>query len=110
MVQSRFIPPRHVLEPLKNHHPASEPDQLSVPERLKLARGILDRTCTENGAGYVLLMFIPGTDMVLRSFRGLDTPEECAAAVQEVATLLGQHAGQLKAQATNGAKPLHNDS
>lgn len=80
--------------------------QLDTLTRLKLARSILDKTCIETGSGYVLLMFVPGTDTMLRSFRGLDTKEECVAAVGEVAGMLKPHVDQLEAKAP---KPLHND-
>lgn len=80
--------------------------KLDTPTRLKLARGIIDRTCQETGAGYLLIMFVPGTDLVLRSFKGLDSPEECAATVAEVAGLLQPHVDAMKAGAP---KPKHND-
>lgn len=80
--------------------------QLDTPTRLKLARSILDKTCIETGAGYVLVMFVPGTDIMLRAFRGLDTPEECIAAAAEVAGMLKPHVDQLTGKAP---KPLHND-
>lgn len=78
---------------------------LDTPTRLKLARSIVDRTCTETGAGFVLIMFVPGTDLVLRAFRSLDTPEECIAAAAEVAGMLKPHVDQLTGKAP---KPLHN--
>lgn len=68
-----------------------EAPALPTEQRLKLARSILDRTCIECGAGYVLLMFVPGSDQVLRAFRGLDTPQECIAAAAEVAGMLKLH-------------------
>jgi hypothetical protein len=72
--------------------------------RLKLARGILDQTADATGAGYILIMLVPGTDLVLRSFKGLDSPEECVAAAAEVAGMLQQHVNKLK----SGQKELHN--
>lgn len=84
---------------------AAELGTLDTPTRLKLARGILDQTCVETGAGYVLIMFVPGTDLVLRSYRGLDTPEECTAAIVELGGMLKAHAERL----TQSAKQLHND-
>lgn len=68
---------------------------LSPIERLKLARGILEKTCDGVGAGYLLIMFLPGTDLMLRSFKGLDTPEECVAAAAEVAGMLKPHVDRL---------------
>lgn len=73
--------------------------------RLKMARGILDQTVDAVGAGYILIMFKPGTDMMLRSFKGLDTPEECVAAAAEVAGMMQRHAATLKPGAP---KALHN--
>lgn len=81
--------------------------QLDTETRLKLARSILDRTCTETGAGFVLVMFVPGTDIMLRAYRGLDTPEECVAAVAEVAGMLKPRVDQLTGKT---AQPLHNDA
>ena len=90
----------------ENETPAAPAIQLDTEMRLKLARSILDKTCIETGAGYVLLLFVPGTDMMLRSFRGLDTPAECVAATREVAMLLKPHVQALLAQQP---KPLMND-
>lgn len=73
--------------------------------RLKMARGILDQTVDAVGAGYILIMFKPGTDMMLRSFKGLDTPEECVVAAAEVAGMMQRHAQSLKPGAP---KALHN--
>lgn len=83
--------------------------QLDTATRLKLARGIMERTCMETGAGFVLMMFVPGTDLVLRSFRGLDTSDEALAAAREIVTLLGNHAAELAKQQSTGVKPLHNE-
>lgn len=85
----------------------SAPIELDTITRLKLARSILDKTCIETGAGFVLIMFVPGTDTVLRAFRGLDTPEECIAAASEVVAMLRPHVDQLTGKAP---KPLHNDA
>lgn len=79
---------------------------LDTPTRLKLARDILEHTCRETGAGFVLVMFVPGTDLVMRSFRGLDTPQECVSASREVVNLLTNHAAQLAAK----VQPKHNDA
>lgn len=75
--------------------------------RLKMARGILDQTVDAVGAGYLLVMFVPGSDVVLRSFKGLDTAEECAAMVAEVGGMMNQKIGQLKA---GTPAPKHNAS
>lgn len=84
----------------------ASPIPLDTVTRLKLARSIVDRTCTETGAGFVLIMFVPGTDTVLRAFRGLDTPDECIAVTAEVAGMLKPHMDQLTGKTP---KPLHND-
>lgn len=91
---------------IEEHRHVAAPIQLDTVTRLKLARSILDRTCIETGAGFVLIMFVPGTDMVLRAFRGLDSPEECIAATAEVAGMLKPHVDQLTGKSP---KPLHND-
>ena len=84
---------------------------LDTPTRLKLARAILDKTCIETGAGYLLIMFVPGSDLVLRSYKGLDTAAECQAAVNEVVALLRPVAQRMAAQQqSNAPKPLHNDA
>lgn len=76
-------------------HTMAATQALDTPTRLKLARKIVDDTCHVTGAGYLLIMFVPGSDLVMRSHYGLDTPEECQACVNEVAGLLGAHAGTL---------------
>lgn len=73
-------------------HKVMPVDKLPVAERLKLARGIIDKTCTESGAGYLLLMFVPGSDMVMRSFHGIDSRDECRAVSNEVIMLMAKHA------------------
>jgi len=80
---------------------------LTAEQRMRLARGILDRTCIEVNAGYLLVMFLPGTDLMLRSFRGLDTPLECVAASKEVTALLAAH---IKTLTGEEPKALHNEN
>ena len=58
----------------------------------------------------MLIMFVPGTDTVLRSFRGLDTPEECIAAIKDTAQLLTTHANNLAEKAAKQQKELHNEA
>lgn len=89
------------------------PDQsvLDTPAKLRLARGILEKTCETTGAGFLLFMFVPGTDLVMRSFRGLDSPEECVAMAKEVSAILRQHLISLetdKQNKANGQPEAHN--
>lgn len=91
-------------QPAERPQPATPLPALDTITRLKLARSILDKTVDETGAGYLLIMFLPGTDTMLRSFKGLDTPEECVAAVAEVAGMMQAHADTLKPGATPPAK------
>lgn len=80
---------------------------LDAHEKMKLARGILDRTACESGAGFVLIMWVPGSDQIYRAYRGVDSVEECILLSGDVAGLLAKRAEELKA---NQPKPLHNDT
>ena len=84
---------------------------LDTPAKLRLARNVLEKTCEATGAGFLLFMFVPGTDTVMRSFRGLDTPDECIAMAKEVVALMRQEAFRLDAlkpkvqTVTDGSQP-----
>lgn len=70
--------------------------KLDAVQRLKLARGILDETCTAVGAGYLLVMFVPGSDNVMRSIHGIDTKEEAQALLNDVVAFVSQHAQKIQ--------------
>jgi hypothetical protein len=63
---------------------------------LKLARAKFEKTLASVGAGHLLFVFLPGSDMMLRSFHGLDTSEECIAMAREVATLMRQEVARIE--------------
>lgn len=107
MAPSELTPlPGPTAETVNPGDPIPIGQPLDTVTRLKLVRNIVDRTCIETGAGYLLIMFVPGSDMMLRSFRGLDSPEECIAAAAEVAGMLRPHVERLTGAAP---KPKMND-
>jgi hypothetical protein len=75
--------------------------ELDTPTHLKLVRHIFDETIRDCNAGYLLVIFIPGTDTVLRSFHGVDTPQECVALSRDVVTMMTEHANNLAEKAAN---------
>jgi hypothetical protein len=79
----------------------------AVIERLRAAREEIDRTCRMTGAGYLLVMFVPSTDMVMRSFAGIDSVEEAKALANEVIILMARHGQNLieKEKAQNATPP-----
>lgn len=82
---------------------ALQPAPIDAISRLKSARAILDRTVDVTGAGYLLIMFVPGTDIVMRSFKGLDSKSECIAAAAEVAGMMQNQIELFKAAETPDA-------
>ena len=79
--------------------------QLDIHTRMTLARRLLDTTAVESGAGYLLVMWVPGSDKIYRSHHGVDTPQEAVALLRDVTDLMKARINDL----TRPVRPLTNE-